>query len=40
MKQPIFMISTEGKTREQIKSEAREAYLAYLQANGEDLPEE
>ncbi len=29
MKHPIFLISTEGKSREQIKAEAAAAFLRY-----------
>jgi hypothetical protein len=31
-RRPIFMLSTEGKTKEQIKAEAREALAQYLEA--------
>jgi len=31
-KRPIFMLSTAGKTKEQIKAEAREALARYLEA--------
>jgi hypothetical protein len=31
-RRPIFTLSTEGKTKEQIKAEAREALARYLQA--------
>jgi hypothetical protein len=29
-RRPIFIISTEGKSKDQIKAEARQAYLKYL----------
>lgn len=31
-KQPVFMIATEGKSKDEIKAEARAAYQAFLDA--------
>lgn len=36
-RKPIFMISTEGKTKEEMKAQARQAFQQqYLDAQGED----
>jgi hypothetical protein len=35
-KRPIFMLSTEGKSREQIKAEAREALRKYQDAQQQE----
>ena len=34
MKRPVFILSTEGKSKEQLKAEARQAYLKYLAGTG------
>jgi hypothetical protein len=39
-RRPIFIISTEGKSKEQIKAEARTAYQKYLLASGEPKNQE
>ncbi|MGO8770675.1 MAG: hypothetical protein ACLQIK_15395 [Mycobacterium sp.] len=35
-RRPIFMISTEAKSKDQIKPEARQAYLKYLLEKARD----
>jgi hypothetical protein len=35
-KRPIFVLSTEGKTREQMKAEARLALRKYLETKPDD----
>jgi predicted RNase H-like HicB family nuclease len=35
-KRPIFMLSTQGKSREQLKAEAREALRKYQEAQQQE----